>query len=135
MNQHVLTQVSIAKLEKVLKLNAMFSVLCAIDMLIFSDLIASFMGFNQPIILQIIAVGLILFGGFVFWLSRNLPNQKQVESVVWMDRSWVLGSIILLVVANSSLSYAGITLVATVAVIVAAFAETQDKYQKRLQAE
>ena len=135
MNQHPLTQISIAKLEKVLKLNAIFSILCAIDMLVFADLIANFMGFNQPIILQIIAPGLVLFGGFVFWLSRNLPNHKQVESVIWMDRSWVIGSVILLIVANSAFNYAGITLVATVTVIVAAFAEIQDKYLKQLQVE
>ena len=132
MNQHPLTQASISKLEKVLKLNAIFSILCAVDMLIFADLIASFMGFNQPIILQIIAPGLMLFGGLVFWLSRNLPNHKLVGSVIWMDRSWVIGSIILLVVANSVLSYTGITLVAMVAVIVAAFAEIQKKYQEDL---
>lgn len=134
MNQQTLSQTSMSKLEKILKINAIFSILCAIDMLIFTDLIANFMGLNHPIILMIIAPGLILFGSYVFWLSRNLPNQKQVESVIWMDRSWVIGSIILLAVANTSLSYAGITLVAAVAVIVAAFAETQNKYLSHLKA-
>ena len=132
MNQHVLSQTPISKLEKVLKINALFSILCAIDMLLFAEVIANFMGFNQPIILQIIAPGLILFGSYVYWLSRNLPNQKQVESVIWMDRSWVIGSIILLVFANASFSYAGITLVAAVAVIVAAFAEIQNKHLSKV---
>ena len=138
MSEHTLPGKSIShdpifKLRKVLVFNALFSVLCAIDMLLFSELIAEFMGFNQPIILLLIAPGLIVFGVYVYWLSRNIPNRKHVESVIWMDRIWVMGSILLLIISHSAFSYAGITLVATITVIVAAFAETQNKYQRQIQ--
>lgn len=120
------------KLNRVLLFNASFSILCAIDMLIFSQLIADYMGGFAPIYLQVIALGLIGFAIFVFWVSRQKNNRQLALSIVQMDRSWVVGSILMLVFANSWFSSAGLLIIGTVAVIVAGFGEKQNAYIKQL---
>ena len=120
------------KLNRILLLNASFSILCAIDMLIFSQLIADYMGGFAPIYLQVIALGLIGFAVFVFWVSRQKNNRQLALSIVQMDRSWVVGSILMLIFANSWFSSAGLLIIGTIAVIVAGFGEKQNAYIKQL---
>lgn len=116
------------KLNRVLKLNAAFSALCAVDLLLFSELIAGYMGGFSPIYLQVIAVGLIGFAGVVLWISQQQDNLEWAMSIVHSDRAWVIGSILLLIFGHSWFSSAGLLMIGGVAVIVAGFGETQYKY-------
>lgn len=114
-------------LKKVLLFNAVFSIMCAIDLLIFTSLIAEYMGGFSPVILQVVGIGLLPFAGFVIWVALKTNDPKWVKEIVFMDRSWVLGSIGVLVFALSYLSLAGITIIMIIALIVAAFGETQNR--------
>ncbi|TQV72158.1 hypothetical protein FLL45_18225 [Aliikangiella marina] len=114
-------------LRKVLFLNASFSVVCAFDLIVFSELIAGYMGSFSPLVLEFIGFGLIPFAVFVAWVALKTNNPKLVKEIVYMDRSWVVGSIVLLVFASNYLNLIGITIVMLVAVIVAGFSEIQNR--------
>jgi|GEM_PF-3334559 len=113
-------------LKRVLYTNAAFSVLCAADMLIFTELLADFLGSFDGIYLQILAVGLIGFAGYVVWVARHNNVINLAKEIVLMDRLWVAGSALFIVFGTSWLSSAGVAVVVTVAIIVAIFAETQN---------
>ncbi|TQV88386.1 hypothetical protein [Aliikangiella coralliicola] len=123
------------KLNRVLVANAMFSILCSVDLLLFSDIIAEYMGGFDPQYLLILGVSLIIFGGFVLWVSRQPENARLASEIVFMDRSWVVGSVILMFLGSEWFSTAGLAIITVVAVIVAVFAELQNRYIKLLQLE
>ena len=119
-------------LNRVLLANAAFSSLCAIDMLLFPQVIANFMGGFPAQYLQALAGGLILFACFVIWVAYKEDNIKLAKEIVWMDRSWVVGSIGLIIFANQLFSQGGLLLIAVIAVIVAGFSEIQAKHIKQM---
>jgi hypothetical protein len=119
-------------LKRVLLANAIFSGLCAVDLLIFPAIIASYMGGFDGIYLQILGGGLVIFALYVMWVARGPIDAGEVKLIVAMDRSWIAGSIVLLLFFNHWFSYGGITLVSVVAVVVAAFSETQARLVKQL---
>ena len=118
------------KLNRVLMGNAIFSLLCGIDLLFFSDPIAEYMGGFSPVYLQVLGVGLVLFAAFAFWTSRQPDNERIAYKIVLMDRTWVGCSVLLVILVHGWFSSMGLAIILAVAAIVAMFSEMQYRHIK-----
>jgi len=114
-------------------MNAGFSIMCSIDMLLFTDFISTWMGITFPIVLPLLAGGLLAFAMLLIWFSASEErSNKQGVSVCLADASWVLASIVLIAFNPFNLTNIGLTIIAAVALVVATFAGLQWSVIKRL---
>ena len=115
-------------LKAALRANSVFSILCAVDLLLFSTPIAKAMGAVAPWILQIVGVALVVWALSLIWLSsRPVINQTLVKGIVIADLGWVLGTAILLIELPGVFSALGSLILAAVAFIVLVIALLQAK--------
>lgn len=113
-------------LRTILKENGVFSTVSGLAFIGAATPIATFLGFEMPLILTIIGVGLLLFAADLFYIAtRPVLNQYLVIGIIIADVIWVIGSIILLVTDFVPLTTAGQWAVGIVAAIVALFAQLQ----------
>ena len=79
------------------KANAIFSTLCAIDLMLFPNLIAQWMHIANSVYLLTLGIGLLGFAAYVYWLSRRPVIDKPTGlQIILADIGWVLGSIVLI---------------------------------------
>ena len=115
-------------LKAALRANGVFSIMCAVDLLLFSTPIAKAMGAVAPWILQVMGVGLVIWALSLAWVSsRPLINQTLVKGIVIADLGWVLGSAVLLVELPGVFSVLGSMVLVVVALIVLVIAVLQAK--------
>lgn len=116
-------------LRRVLQGNALFSTVCGLLFVLFSQPVANFLSFTNATagtyVLEL-GIGLLLWALFAYWVStRQTLSRVGVFSVIEGDLLWVVGSIILLISGWLSFSTAGYWAVAIVADMVAIFAILQ----------
>jgi len=122
-------------LKKSLRGNAIFSALCAVDLMLFSEAIAGLVGIPDNGFLFSLGVSLLGFAAFVWWVSSQHPiSPALAQSIIWMDAAWVLGSVILVLFKPAWLTVTGVLLIIAVAIAVELFAYFQYRGLKRLQA-
>ena len=115
-------------LKKALRVNAIFSALCAIDLLLFSRPIANMMGGFDAIYLIFLGIGLVGFAALLLFVSeRDTIDLRMAGFITFMDLGWVLGSVLLMIFGTAWLSTTGLVLIAGVAVVVAVCAYFQIK--------
>ena len=127
-----LTKPSSQLLKKTLLANALFSDLCGFMLLLGASTIAPLIGFNSPIILAVIGVGLMGYGAWLFLNARRaVPSLAQAQIAVVADVAWVIGAavVILLGVLNTT----GNWILAGVTDVVLCFAILQWVGIRRLQ--
>ncbi len=106
-------------LKAALRANSIFSMMCAVDLLLFSTSIAQAMGNVAPWILQIVGAALVLWALSLVWVSsRPLINQSLVKGIVIADLGWVLGTAVLLIELPEVFSVLGSIVLVAVALIV-----------------
>lgn len=106
-------------LKAALRANSIFSMMCAVDLLLFSTSIAQAMGDVAPWILQIVGVALVLWALSLIWVSsRPSINQTLVKGVVIADLGWVLGTAVLLIELPEVFTALGSIVLVGVALIV-----------------
>jgi len=119
-------------LKQALRANALFSLLIAIDILLFSQPIAEVMGGFDSIYLTILGVGLLGFSVFLLFISeRRSINLRLVKIITFMDVGWIIGSVLLIIFAPW-LSTTGIVLIIGVALVVGLCAYFQTKGMQEL---
>ncbi len=115
-------------LKAALRANSVFSIMCAVDLLLFSTAIAQAMGDVAPWILQGVGVVLVSWAISLVWVSsRPVINQTLVKGIVIADLGWVLGTAILLIELPGVFSALGSMMLAGVAFIVLVIALLQAK--------
>ena len=120
-------------LKRVLLVNAIFSSVNGVLIIILNGYLQDFLGFSVNWLLPTIGGGLITFGAFIIWLLKTSSLSKsKVRTISLMDGSWVFGSAILIVFGTELISSAGIWLVSVVAVIVGTFALLQQLALKKV---
>ncbi len=121
------------KTRMVLKLNAAFSSLVGLDLIILNSAFMRWMNISNDIILPVVGLGLLLFGASVFWVAFRKPfSMQMLRSIILMDIGWVLGCILVVATNLFGLSMLGNELVLLSAVIVALLAYFQFRGEKRL---
>jgi len=119
-------------IKQALRANALFSLLIAIDILLFSQPIAEVMGGFDSIYLTILGVGLLGFSVFLLFISeRRSINLRLVKIITFMDVGWIIGSVLLIIFAPW-LSTTGIVLIIGVALVVGLCAYFQTKGMQEL---
>ena len=112
------------KLQKALRLNALFSGVSGIVLLIFHSIIANQFEVEQSTVFWIVGIGLIVFSSTIFW---EIKKQRRI-AVVWIiiqDLAWVIGSSVLLVFQPFVISNMGNMTIAGVALVVLLMALNQ----------
>ncbi len=125
---------NVKTLQWFLRLNAAFSIVNAVLMIMLASPLSDLMGVAGKGI-WCIAVGscLLLFGAYVAVISLSSRlNRTAVLSIIWQDCTWVFASVVVLVFDPFNLSAAGKWLVALVALVVGLFAAGQWFYGVRL---
>ena len=113
-------------LKTALLSNALFSVLSVLIFIIFSPSVAELMGIGQPVIYQILGVGLLGFAGVVAWTGTREPIDTLLAALISIaDFAWVVGTLILITVALGALQPAGIGVLLAIAAIVLFFGVRQ----------
>ena len=113
-----------------LRMNAVFSLLTAVPLLLAAGAVAPFI-FADPAewaiwVLRGLGAGLVGFAGLVYALSAyKFVSRAMVNEISFLDLLWVMGSIVLIVFPGRLLTPDGTMIVAAVAVVVAFFAVSQ----------
>ena len=119
------------QVKKWLLLNAAFSTLCGIDALLLNSQIQQWFGFENPYVLPVLGVGLLLFAmQLVYVAYKQASNKKVVNSISLMDAGWVVSSVVLLVFQPFQLSAVAYVCIALIATVVALFGYQQFKANK-----
>lgn len=113
-------------------INAAFSTACAVDMLLFAPKISHWLGLLNHWIIPALALGLLLFAGLLFWLSRLPAIPKPVAlSIVLADCAWVIASAMFVILNPTHASTIGLGLVIAIACIVGSLAAFQFRSARR----
>ena len=117
------------KLRLVLKANAIFSFTSGLTMLVFNQWLSSLMNIQNNSVFLILGVGLLFFGGSVYWnaIQENI-SKKKIKLIIWQDWAWVFGSAALILTQAFDISKLGFIIIGVVALIIADFAIFQQKY-------
>lgn len=117
-------------LQKALKVNAVFSGISGIILLLFKRYLAELFGTTNNNVFWIVGVILIYFSATIWY---EIPKQRK-PAVIWIiiqDYAWVLGSIILLISNPFNLSQIGNIIIGIIALIVLSFGIHQMNCLKR----
>lgn len=126
-------------LKKLLDFNAVFSIINAVIMLAATQQIADLLfsagftlfGMSAAFVLQVLAIGLLLFAAYVGFVAYILPKHvAQVKIIILADWLWVASTILLFIFTTDIFSNTGLGFFAIVSLIVAGFALKQTKHLK-----
>lgn len=113
-------------LNNTLRVNAVFSLLSGIDLVLFDRTIMSILSGKDLGTLAPTGIMLIGFAVFVFIVSiRKNVNKYLVGAIIAMDAMWVLGSIFLVAASSAMFTATGIFLILFIAAIIGLFASLQ----------
>ena len=120
---------NLPSLQTALRSNAIFSTLCGLDLVLFTDQINALVGSSiPPLFLQGLGALLIIFAVDVLWISsRNPINIKVTKVIIAMDWAWVASTPLVLIFAWNLLTPIGVEIICTIAATVALFAVLQSK--------
>lgn len=105
------------KLQKALRLNAMFSGISGVLLTILYNRIATLFGIENTSVFWIVGIVLIYFS-ITIWYEIFKQRKLAVQWIIIQDFVWVLGSVFLLVYDPFKITYYGNMSIATIAVVV-----------------
>lgn len=111
-------------LKLTLLLNASFSFLSGLGLLIFNRSFSEWMGLDSGMALYIVGAGLVFFAGTVYLESKKL-SRKGVLSIIIQDLIWVVSSLVVWIGQLLPINETGYLLIMISAVIVLDFAVFQ----------
>jgi hypothetical protein len=109
-------------LRNTLKGNAIFSIISGGAFALGSSVLAPFMGMDNPLLLLVLGIGVVIFGASVWRIANGSLNAQQGIAIMVLDVIWVLGSILLLIADPFTFTNEGKWAVLIVADIVGVFA-------------
>lgn len=102
--------------------NALFSTLSGLVFIIFSRSVADLIGIGEPIIYQVVGVGLLGFASFVGWIGTRKQIDTFLAALISIaDFLWVVGTLGLIMLVFGALQPAGIFTLLLIAAIVLFF--------------
>lgn len=113
-------------LDYTLRINAAFSFLSGLGIILFDGVIADILSEKELGSLVPTGISLVIFSIFVCLVSM-MPtlNKYLVITIITMDIVWVLGSIFLIIFGAAVFTKVGLVFIAGIAVIIALFAALQ----------
>ncbi|MHA7059621.1 hypothetical protein ACWGOQ_0020510 [Aquimarina sp. M1] len=105
------------KLQKALKINALFSSTSGVIMILLNHQIAKLFGTNNNSIFWIVGLILMYFA-LTIWYEITKQRKLAVIWIVIQDYIWVLGSLILIIFNPFGITLTGKLIIGTIALIV-----------------
>ena len=129
-----LTQgVDIMTSHRILQLNAVSTAACAVVMLIARGTLHTFFGLTSPLLLDVIAVGLLGYAGALAVAAQHRPIRRPTLMFFTIaDAIWVGGSALVLLMFWGQLMLLAKVLIVAVALVVEVFATLQFRAAGRL---
>ena len=112
--------------HRILQLNAMTSAACALGMLATRGVLHPLFGLDAPILLDVLAVGLLAYAGALAFSAQRQPVSRQVLILYTVgDLLWVAGSALVLLLFWTQLAPLARLLIVAAAAVVEVFATLQ----------
>jgi hypothetical protein len=112
--------------HRILELNAVSTAACAVGMFATRGILHPLFGLDAPILLDLLAVGLLAYAGALAFAAQRQPVSRQALMFFTVaDAIWVVASAIVLVLFWSQLAPIARVLVIAVALVVEVFATLQ----------
>ena len=112
--------------HRILQLNAVATAACGVGMLATRGTLHSFFGLDTPILLDLVALGLLLYAGALAFAARRQPVTREVLMAFTVaDGLWVVASAIVLLLFWGQLTAVARLLVIACALVVEVFATLQ----------
>jgi hypothetical protein len=112
--------------NRILNLNALSTAGCAVAMLLMRGLLYPLFGLSSPLLLDVLAVGLLAYALALWLVSRQESiSRRSLLLFTLVDDAWVVGSAIVLELFWADLAPAARALTIAVALVVAVFAILQ----------
>ena len=113
------------QLRDVLRANAAFCVGSGIVLAVFAGPLETISGIDS-IVLRVVGVGLVPWGIMIAWFAARRPIRPVEAAVVIAgDIAWVLGTVVVVTVASTAFTTAGLLIAVLLGAVVAAFAVLQ----------
>lgn len=112
--------------HRILQLNAVSTMACGLGMLAARGSLHSLFGLDAPLLLDVLAVGLLIYAGALAFAARRQPVTRQALMAFTIgDAVWVAASAVVLVLFWAQLAPVARLLVIAVALVVEVFATLQ----------
>ena len=119
--------------HRILQVNAVSTAACGIGMLATREILPALFGLDGPLLLDLLAVGLLLYAGLLAAAARRRPVARQaLIAFTVADVLWVVASAFVLLVFWADFAAIARFLVFAVAVVVEVFATLQFKAASRV---
>ena len=105
------------KLQKALSINAIFSGVTGLGLILFHKSIANLFNIGESSIFWIVGIGLVFFA---LTIILEIKKQRRL-AIIWIiiqDFIWVIGSVILLILRPFNISNTGNNTIAIIALVV-----------------
>ena len=120
-------------LLRALRLNAVFSSVSAVALLLAAPWIATQLGLASPIPVYVVGAGLVLFALQLWNIVRTRQIRAwEIHGIIGGDIAWVVGSAVLISLFYAQVTLTGLLLVDFVALAVLFFAVQQIRGLRRL---
>lgn len=114
------------ELRKYLTINAIFSAISGLTMILFSGTINQLFNIDKINIFPWVGVNLLVFALFVWFVSiKQLSNKVLVRTITVLDLFWVLSSFIIVFFAPFGISIIGNIIISLIAVWISFLAYKQ----------
>jgi hypothetical protein len=112
--------------HRILQLNAVSTVACAVGMLATREILPALFGLGGPLLLDLLAVGLLLYAVLLAAAAQRRPVTRQVLIAFTVaDGLWVAASSVVLLLFWAKFAATARLLVIAVALVVEVFATLQ----------
>jgi hypothetical protein len=112
--------------HRILQLNAVSTALCGVAMLAGRSVLAPLFGLDRPVLLDIVAVGLLAYAGMLALVAYRRPVTRQaLLAFTVADALWVAASALVLLMFWAEFAAVARFLVIAVALVVEVFATLQ----------
>lgn len=105
------------KLQKALKINALFSSFSGVLLILFNKQIARLFGTDNNTVFWIVGIILIYFA-ITIWYEISKQRKVAVSLIIAQDFLWVIGSLILIVFNPFEVTSLGNSIIGVIAIIV-----------------
>jgi len=120
--------------HRILQLNAVSTAACAVGMLVTRGTLYSFFGLGAPILLDVLAIGLLAYAGALALAAARQPVTRQaLMAFTVADGLWVAASVVVLLLFWGQLASVARFLIIAVRLVVEIFATLQFRAARYLQ--
>lgn len=119
--------------HRILQLNGLSTAACGVGMLLARRTLYTFFGLDTPMLLDVLAIGLLVYAGTLMLAARRPPVTRQaLMAFTVADGAWVAASVVVLLLFWDQLTPIARLLITAVGLVVDLFATLQFRAARSL---